>query len=215
MTYVRWTHTVTTPSQVTVFPDGCRDVLIVKPQDQQATVRLTPLDDRARKSQSSVGTHLLGFRLQPGFVLDELDVKHLEPTEGSIESYLQSHSSFDKEPIEIIASLSYVNKTASVAKQTGVSVRTLQRQLRRWGLPVPDFWRRLGRVRHAACALMGDENLSAIACDFDYSDQAHMSREFKAWFGLTPTQLRHSKHQLFEITQSGLGNWTGEQISIK
>lgn len=104
---------------------------------------------------------------------------------------------------------------ASVVKQAGVSARTLQRLLRQKGLPAPDFWRRLGRARQAACLLRDSTNLTSIAYEAGYSDQAHMTRDFRRWFGLTPSQLRANSQCLLDVTQSGLGNWTGEQISIK
>ncbi len=101
------------------------------------------------------------------------------------------------------------------ARLIGVSERTLQRRFRSLGLPTPDFWRLLGRARNAARALPCRVSLADIACAFGYSDQAHMTHDFVRWFGVTPAELRRNRGLLRMLDQPGLGNWTGEQISIR
>ena len=98
---------------------------------------------------------------------------------------------------------------------SAVTVRTLQRRLKDLSLPPPEVWRLLGRARRAASMLPHRLPLADIAFDSGYSDQAHMTREFKRWFGQTPSMLRRNKTLLDDIAQPALGNWTGEQISMR
>jgi AraC-like DNA-binding protein len=113
------------------------------------------------------------------------------------------------------AALAAGDSLATAARRLGVSPRGLQRRLRAIGLPPPDFWRLLGRARSAANALPGGAPLAAIAADFGYSDQSHMTREFVRWLGIAPDRLRHAPARMDIIRQPGLGNWTGEQISTR
>lgn len=80
-----------------------------------------------------------------------------------------------------------------VARDLGVSARTLQRRFVQSGLPSPEFWRLLARARRAAGLLATAAPLAGIACDCGYSDQAHMTRDFARWFGTSPAQLRRDK----------------------
>jgi AraC-like DNA-binding protein len=83
------------------------------------------------------------------------------------------------------------------------------------GGPSPDFWRLLGRARRAAGLLGAGWALADAAIESGYSDQAHMTRAFRRWIGAPPAALCADTGLLSDVTQPGLGNWTGEQISTR
>jgi AraC-like DNA-binding protein len=59
-------------------------------------------------------------------------------------------------------------------------------------------------------------SLAELAADQGFSDQAHMTREFRHWLGVTPAQVRAQVAWRDLMAQSGYGDTlTGVQISIK
>lgn len=205
----RWDHTVVQDATLTVMPDGCRDILVIAAPNGPPETRVTEVDMHPRRIRLRRGTQIAGYRLGPGTVIDgDALADNAEP--------LDLIDRRTEEVMEIVAELSVqAADIPQVAKSTGVSVRTLQRRFRSLGLPAPEFWRLLGRARRAAASLDADLRLSDIAHDHHYADQAHMTREFMRWFGHTPATLRDNRALLEDLCQPGLGNWTGEQISIR
>jgi transcriptional regulator GlxA family with amidase domain len=81
----------------------------------------------------------------------------------------------------------------AIARRFGKSRRQLERTfLQVVGVPLK-FFCTLSRLRHAAqlIAQPAEHSLTAIASDAGYSDQAHMTRDFRRLAGATPAQLRH------------------------
>lgn len=78
-----------------------------------------------------------------------------------------------------------------IAEQLGLSPRHLVRLFQtEIGMKPTDFYR-LIRLRYARALLrQGDMSITEIAIETGFSDCAHFSRQFKARFGLTPTELR-------------------------
>ncbi|WP_299375912.1 helix-turn-helix domain-containing protein, partial [uncultured Kiloniella sp.] len=90
------------------------------------------------------------------------------------------------------------------ASDLGVSSRTLQRFIVNETGKSPVFWHRLARVRRAGRDIINAGSLAEFAFDYGFSDQAHMTREFRQWFDLSPrTFAKVSRHQ--EIFQTGYG----------
>lgn len=79
-------------------------------------------------------------------------------------------------------------RVAAVARELGVSPRTLHRELVAWaGLP-PQVLARIFRFRMAFRRVAaGGAPLAALAADTGYADQAHMAREFRAFAGAPPS----------------------------
>ena len=216
MLYVNWNHEVQHDAFQTVIPDGCRDLIIVSRSGTVETAFLTKLDFCTRRVSVRKNQIFQGYRLHPGACIDFHEIAELAHKGHELGPYIEDMAAQDNESIHLIDALAEPEaSTRKVAKLAGVSERTLQRRFKRDQLPSPDFWRLLGRVRRAAQALADEIPLAQLADIFGYSDQAHMTREFVRWFRATPTQIRQNPDLLKQIRQPGLGNWTGEQISIR
>ncbi|MFB9262708.1 helix-turn-helix domain-containing protein [Bradyrhizobium erythrophlei] len=84
-------------------------------------------------------------------------------------------------------------RVSDLAVRVGSSVRTLQRRVRIWtGCPPKRFLaaQRFRRSLYEIAA--GGEGLSAIASDLGFSDQAHLTREFRRHAGVTPGAFRRA-----------------------
>lgn len=177
--------------------------------------RITGWDNQPRSVLLEAGTSLTGYRLSPGTTISPQAFSATEAlTPFALRDLIESEATKDHEVRDIIEALTRPGATiAKVARQSGATARTLQRQFRNQSLPTPDFWRLLGRARRAIQALPCRVPLAEIAHAYGYSDQAHMTREFVRWFGLPPAELRKSPDTVREICQPGLGNWLGDDQS--
>ena len=82
--------------------------------------------------------------------------------------------------------------------RSGWSLRQLERRtMREVGLSPKQLQRTL-RFQAVAAQLTGAEKprLSALAAELGYSDQAHLTREFRAFAGLSPLRYRAEQHGL-------------------
>lgn len=216
MFFEPWKHNAISNSDAVVVPDGCRDILIVEDASTESSIKLTDWDERARTVHLIKGQRILGFRLCPGLSVDSNDLVGLEASENEISEFIEHSAAVNKESIDLVHQLTTNNASfQSVARQAGVSTRTLQRQFKKLKLPRPEYWRLLSRARLAASALPCRAPLAEIAITYGYSDQSHMTRDFTRWFGVTPAQLRQNSALLEEVNQLGVGNWTVEHISIR
>jgi AraC-like DNA-binding protein len=220
-TFHLWTHRVRHAGRVTVYPDGCRDVLIIRCAGEPAEVQLTPHDLRPRLAALSAGSALQGFRLRPGGLVSGKVLRAIAVAPGQAEAILGNDLRTSEEAERAIHALCEPGATVVGASgDLGLSVRSLQRLFRDKGLPPPDYWRLLARVRRAAALLGGPLPLAVIAADCGYSDQAHLTRAMVRWIGKTPGQLRRDDATRSLLAQPALGNWsegvaTGEQISTR
>ncbi|WP_083918455.1 helix-turn-helix domain-containing protein [Woodsholea maritima] len=212
----KWHHYSQDGERHTVLPDGCRDVLVLSKPNSAAEIFLSDFDFQPRTVTTAPNCAITGFRLRPGILpcRDVLEAIALDPTQaGAILGGAFGHSD---ELNSVIAALCAPGATPKcVARAAGVSTRTLQRQFQAKGLPGPDFWRLLARARRAVAMLSGPEPLIEIAGSCGFSDQAHMTRELKRWFAISPAPLRKTPVILDILGQPGLGNWTDEQISTQ
>jgi AraC-like DNA-binding protein len=81
-----------------------------------------------------------------------------------------------------------------VARRFGKSRRQLERTFLHTVGVTLKFFCTLARLRHAAhlIAQPADRSLTAVASDAGYSDQAHMTRDFRRLADATPAQLRRN-----------------------
>ncbi len=211
--YHAWRFETATETNATICPDGCRDILVLSDTKGERIIRLTDWDFRPRKVVLRAGTRIAGYRLRPGTSIPSKAIDAMAAGADCPEDWISAHAVTSDEVIDAL-----IEPGASVpgaAKSVGVTMRTLQRRLKDHSLPPPEFWRLLGRARRAASMLPCRLPLADIAFENGYSDQAHMTREFKRWFAQTPSELRRNKVLLDDIAQPALGNWTGEQISMR
>lgn len=216
MLHVGWSHQAKAPGRVTVYPDGCRDVIVVEAPDRAPHLIFSDWDDRPRVVDVTAGMRMTGFRLRPGLTLSPDALAELAGEEARTAAFLGDRLDPVDDMAEIVELLAgSALPLARIARRFGVSPRTLQRRFHEKRLPAPDFWRRLGRARRAAAALADDTPLAAVAASLGYSDQAHMTRDCLAWFGQSPARLRRDEAARAILAQPGLGNWAGVRISMR
>lgn len=214
MSHVEWEFQAREDTPVTVLPDGCRDVLILSAPGRKAQTLLTEWDTGPRQVLVARGTSIRAYRLRPGTLLSEDALSAISAAPEEAGPALQDADERASEIASLISLLAAPFASLdSAARQAGVSGRTLQRHFRTLKLPPPDFWRQLGRARAAAMVLATPTPVAEVAAMAGYSDQAHMTRAFGRWFGMSPARLRQDTALLAVLHQPGLGNWTGEQIS--
>ncbi len=90
----------------------------------------------------------------------------------------------------LLADISHPWKVEELAREAGLSKRSLQRQLREAGFSFSSLLRMV-RI-HVACSLLaeGEAPLTSIAFCTGFSDSAHFSRDFRTSMGMTPTDYR-------------------------
>jgi len=80
---------------------------------------------------------------------------------------------------------------AQLAKLTGLSVSSFERKFRKHLQTSPmQFLKSLRLARAAAALVQTGNSIAEIALDCGFSDQAHLSREFKRLMGATPGEWR-------------------------
>jgi len=112
-----------------------------------------------------------------------------------------------------VAKLSFGVNEAAV--ELGVSRRSLERVLMRHTGRPPVFWSQLARVRASARTLVSGVNLVEAAYQVGYSDQAHMSRAVRRWFGVSPSELTQREDLSEQLFAPGYDADTGEHISTR
>lgn len=207
----KWTHTAQSGSKELVLPDGCRDLIRIGHKNKAIEWKVTPLQSEPELIAISGGTELTGFRLRPGAHLSADFLAALDDSPNVDEEEIEQSVVAETRAAEAIQSLTQSPNISDAAKACGVSVRSLRRVLVKETGKSPIFWLRLARARHAA--LECDMPLADTAAHYGYADQAHMAREFRRWFGLTPRALRADAAIQNQLAQPALA--TGEQISTK
>lgn len=208
----RWTYAAGAKEASVVLPDGCVDLVFSAcGRTGREVLHFTDWDFAPRFVRLDAGTCLTGYRLRPGTTLDHAEFENAVLDASTLETEIEALTRHDQEVSEIIDALGLPgNSVHRLARQQGVSERTLQRRFRHLSLPTPAFWRQLGRARRAVRALPYHIPLAEIAAHYGYSDQAHMTREFVRWFGWTPVQLRRNPSAIADLAQPGLGTWSRE-----
>ena len=83
-----------------------------------------------------------------------------------------------------------VPKIASVANALGTSVRTLQRRLSDMDESFTGILETARMTSANRLIANGDLSLNQIAQELGYSDQAHFTRAFRRWTGISPAAYR-------------------------
>lgn len=204
-----WEYEGTTTSTTIVVPDGCRDLIGRSLRGQPRAWFITPVDECARTVATEACDSFFGFRLKPGTSVDR--DKLLGGTDAFagdvdvIATRIRETCSISSNVDAALASLAFASTVKEAAKQSGVSLRTLQRLLLRETGKRPQFWLQLARVRRAARNIASAKSLADFAHDSGFSDQAHMTRQFRRWYGVTPKQFAGNDDLQSSIHQSGYG----------
>jgi AraC-like DNA-binding protein len=177
-----------------VLPDGCRDLIWGLTPGQRPVWWISHLFDVAEPFPHCGGLQMAGYRLHPTAIID-LDgllraVRGREDADADLLALIESHVRVDLRLAEALAGLADAPSVAGAARQLGVSERTLERHTLAGTTRAPGFWKNLARVRRAAVALSRGDSLAEIALEHGYADQAHMTREFRRWFTLSPHRFR-------------------------
>lgn len=188
-----WTSNPTEHRESFVIPDGCQDIIFVQKPDERPFVYLSPLYTETIKVELETNTFMMGFRLQPGCKVMGMDSAGLLSSihsVGALTDKIEDTTCTDSRVAEALACIRHNGQTIGYcAKQLGVSTRTLQRLLSTQTTATPSYWLRLARARQCATELVNNGLHNDIAYQYHYADQAHMCREIKHWFGVTPSQL--------------------------
>jgi len=76
----------------------------------------------------------------------------------------------------------------STAAAVGLQVRTLERRLDKWGVPYKTLLDEVRRARALELMRTGGHSMTDIALLLGYSEQAHFTRAFRRWTGMSPRQ---------------------------
>jgi len=211
----QWQFEAKTVGNSQVIPDGCRDLIFRASEGKSPNWQITSLDYTAYKVSCRAGDFFMGYRLRPGILIDEFalleTVKNLEPgkdvTEKQIEGMINNYCLHSPNVELALACLGAErNNVSMVARELGIGLRSLQRLVLKSTGKTPAFWIGLARARRAARKLATGGVLAQTAFDFGYSDQSHMSRDIKNWFGVSPGKLKYQPNMLAHRVQ--LAYWT-------
>lgn len=191
-----------------VLPDGCRDLIMKVVGNDKPTWLVSPLYDSAETVSIDAGSTLVGFRLRAGVdIAEDKLLNILSGNEGNIDdipSLLSDTTNINGAVSEALDCLATdIASVAVVAKELGVSTRTLQRLIVNHTNRSPQYWFLLVRARRAARAITGGMSFAEIADIYGYADQPHMNRELKRWFNTTPSSIRTTPSSVSQLYSAG------------
>lgn len=197
-----WSHRTQAATRALIVPDGCRDVIVQVEPGQAPRWFISPLDASVREAVLCADTFTQGFRLRAGAEIDEpgllatlaADALH---GDGILEC-IHAYCSLRPAVADALEALEVASSVVAAARELGVSTRSLERLLRIATEHPPVFWLQLARARRAARAVGQGYPLAELAFQHGFSDQPHMTRQFRRWFGVSPAALRTSE----EINQA-------------
>lgn len=85
------------------------------------------------------------------------------------------------------------NKIASLLKEKGIGIRTLQRRFKQETGLTPKEFLRIRRMNKVEGAISGNVEPLQIVADFDFVDQSHLIKECKQLRNYTPGELISKK----------------------
>lgn len=206
-----WAELVSAQATHWIAPDGCRDLIWWRSPGQRPRWKVTALADGAEAVRAPLGTQYRGWRLLPGTLIDEprllARLDHCD--EGGLDDALTALADatrIDPHVHEALALLARSPSVRAAVRATGLCERALERLTRQATGRTPTYWLALARVRRAAQALPSAVPLAELAHTHGYADQAHMTRAFGRWFGLSPARLRASHEALHAVRLAGYGD---------
>jgi len=160
-------------------PAGLAVLSDLDPLQLSAEQAITPLDGRLYELLRGIAaepTTELRARAADERIRDAVRERPLSPAQGLANA-----------AVRMLTASPQVRAGAAVAAELGTSERTLQRALRgTLGLGPNDVARRIRSQDVVRRLSEPGANMSAIAADLGYADQAHLINEFRAVSGTTP-----------------------------
>lgn len=202
----RWEFTAQVEKMAQILPDGCVDVLVRRSPDGANHIELSPLQSGLLTSRLEKGVMLTGYRMRPGVRIDPKRLTNLSHAEDDLTAAICDRVTWDNRVEEALSVLAPAPTLPQALRGLGVQEQTLQRILRRAGLPPPKFWLQLSRARRAGKQMAGqpDQPLADLAFEFGYADQAHLTRSFHRFFSHSPRAFRKSADLYRQLDQTGL-----------
>lgn len=191
----QWHFTATYSAKTPILPDGCRDLIVKTDAQGNPQWMVSQLSDSTHWEHCAAGQGFMGFRLHPAVRIAENELlmafQQYDGHENAalLLARLEEYVRFDADLAEVLELLATASNKMDVIRTVGVSERTVERLVKNATGRRPLFWRNLARARRTARNLSSQQPLAELAADNNYADQAHMTREFKKWFGVTPGQL--------------------------
>lgn len=202
-----WQSTNMPPDPFHIYPDGCRDVIWHQLAGAAPRWRLSSLDRVVRVFKGAGGASMRGFRLAPGAFVDPRLFDRLDPENPEVgESVITTMTGVSPDVAEFMAACRAFpgSGVADLARQLGVSVRSLQRMAKVRTGQSPLFWLRLRRLQRALAYAAGGFLLAEAAFEAGFADQAHFTREARHVHGATPARLLRNSDALEAILVPGL-----------
>ena len=202
----RWTFTAQGEKTAQILPDGCVDVLLRRTPNGASHIEVSPLQTGLLSSRLEKGVMLTGYRMRPGVRLDPKRLTSLSHSDDDLTDAICDRVTLDNRVEEALSVFAHAPTLPQALRTLGVQEQTLQRVLRRAGLPPPKFWLQLARARRAGRQMTGqpDQPLADLAIEFGYADQAHLTRSFHRFFNHSPRAFRKSADLYRQLDHTGL-----------
>ena len=204
-----------------VWPDGCRDLIAIASKSDPLTILCSGLDTGPRQVVCYEDTFFVGVRLAVGVtfswerdgpcskhddqVLSQIPLfgchewKSENDGGETLEMLVSVVNNFANPPPSWVSEYIQDVRGGEVRRAMPLSERSIRRKLADTSGAPPRYWKSLARVRQAALDVVQSETpLVFIAVKHGFSDQAHLSREIRRWFGVTPVTLRTNREQCIE-----------------
>ncbi|MGY0501021.1 helix-turn-helix domain-containing protein [Nocardia sp. FBN12] len=215
---VVWSRTVPAHTgPVTVFPDGCMDLIWT-----EGTLMVAGPDDRAFRAPTARASEFAGIRFAPGtaptllgipaveLLNQRVDLAEIAPSRttralvdqvdnapdrvAALEAialrFAAENGPADPALTAVVDSLSAGATVAETAAETGMSARMLHRRsLSAFGYG-PKMLARVLRFQRALGAVRTGVPAARIAATTGFADQAHLSREFRDLAGCSVRALQ-------------------------
>ncbi|MCP4990157.1 MAG: AraC family transcriptional regulator [Colwellia sp.] len=203
-----WNYRSKLESTPVILPDGCRDLIMKVVNKGKPEWFVSPMYDKAEIVSIEANSVLSGYRMKPGVnIAEKALLSSLYQSKDNIDDISNLLSDFTDTKCSVQEALAClatnICSVKQVAKELGVSSRTLQRLIVSNTNKSPTYWILLARARRAARALTESITLAEIAEVYGYADQSHMNREFKRWFDTTPLTMRTKPNVLRQLYNKG------------
>ena len=201
-----WVHSAGSALRSVIPADGCADLIVRVDACGRVAATVVLPTAVAHPAQVADAETVVGVRLRPGYGMSAVarsawlvDLATRACRHGAdpvaLEAIVGDVLEGEEPPALIREFLAFVRETGgrvglSECRSFAHAERSLQRAARRWLGMSPKHFLRIARVRSAQRAVCGNAHLSAVAADFGFSDQAHLTREFRALLGRTPGEVR-------------------------